>query len=503
MGALHLFPSPLPDETLHSVLSRLHRLSGHRFARQTLSEVFGTHLVVATNNLPSHLTALASRLPGEPEGVLRRLIEQCTVLPYFRPFLSRHQLSLCESCMRGETACAAKIGIGAVASRIGARNEFRLCPSCIQEDEAMYGCAYWHRAHCLPGVRICFRHHTLLLSLPSAQIEALRHELFLPDAPFVMASASRRQTALASVAQHDQISLRSHALLAQGPPRIERPTLQACYRNRAREIDWIDGHGRLIVPPIRECAAQFAVAFQGDPDFQFMANDEWPLQLLRKHRKSMHPLKHLALTQLLGLHIEELSQAQNVAAKSNPHPSKSKPSSGPGFLQDRDARRSRFLAAPAGPSLRKSPDYMWLYRNDRQWQVEVLEGRRIPDRSRQGRIDWAQRDEVWADRIVQLANGLIAHQCPRRVTASYLAKQLGIDATIARFPHKYRLTCAALRANAETVEAYQCRRIHRVVKNMQGQGMALKRWKILRVAGLKGPLSTPIDTLLKELLGPN
>ncbi|XLZ68733.1 TnsD family Tn7-like transposition protein [Massilia sp. SR12] len=501
MGALHLFPSPFPDETLHSVLSRLHRLSGHRFARQTLSEVFGTHLVVATNNLPSHLTALASRLPGEPEAVLRRLIEQCTILPYFRPFLSRHQLTLCESCMSGETAGAAKIGIGAVASRIGARNEFRLCAACMQEDEAKYGCAYWHRAHCLPGVQICFQHHTPLLNLPPAQVQELRHELFLPDAPSVMASASRRPITPTGVEIHDQLAIRSHALLSQGPLRIERAALQACYRNRAHEVDWVDRHGRLIVPPIRECAAQYAMAFQGEPDFQFLTNDEWPLQLLRKHRKSMHPLKHLALMQLLGLPIEALSLVQNVAAENNLRPSKWKLNSWPGFLQDRDARRSRFLAAPAGTSLRKAPDYMWLYRNDREWHLDALAQRKVLSTPHQNRLNWDGRDEILADKIGQLAKELIAGHHQQRITSSYLALQTGVVATVEKCASKLPLTLAALGAAAESVEDFQHRRVEQIVSEMNGKGQVLKRWEILRRAGLKEPLNSHLELRLRQLLG--
>jgi hypothetical protein len=43
---LAFFPVTLPDETLHSQVSRYHRLSGNPEERQTLNDIFGTHLLV-------------------------------------------------------------------------------------------------------------------------------------------------------------------------------------------------------------------------------------------------------------------------------------------------------------------------------------------------------------------------------------------------------------------------------------------------------------------------
>ncbi|GAI24583.1 unnamed protein product, partial [marine sediment metagenome] len=40
---LHYFPSRLPDETLHSRVSRLHTLSGNLDDRHTLQDLFGSH----------------------------------------------------------------------------------------------------------------------------------------------------------------------------------------------------------------------------------------------------------------------------------------------------------------------------------------------------------------------------------------------------------------------------------------------------------------------------
>lgn len=61
MHRLPFFPVLLPDESLHSLISRYHRLSGNPEERHTLHDAFGTHLLVATANLPSHLPTFAPR----------------------------------------------------------------------------------------------------------------------------------------------------------------------------------------------------------------------------------------------------------------------------------------------------------------------------------------------------------------------------------------------------------------------------------------------------------
>lgn len=107
----------LPDETLHSQISRYHRLSGNRQERQTLQETFGTHLLIATANLLSHLRAFAATLPVQAQLSIERLVDTSTALPYFRPFLSPIQAEECLHAMCSNDVSSLKIGIGLVASR--------------------------------------------------------------------------------------------------------------------------------------------------------------------------------------------------------------------------------------------------------------------------------------------------------------------------------------------------------------------------------------------------
>jgi hypothetical protein len=496
LATLHYFPRICLDETLHSVLSRLHRLSGNRYARQTLDEVFGTHLIVATSFLPSHLGDLRMRLPEAAEGVLEHLIEEATLLPYFRPFLTPAQTHLCYEAMAGRSAGAVKVGIGAVASGVGGRNYFRFCEECRREDEAAVGCAYWHRSHCLPGVWICHLHHLPLYVLPATYVETRRHSFFLPDEMRIDQCCS--QQVISNWEEHLLLAKSSHDLLLARLRPISRTTLQGLYRGRAQELQLADRHGRISVSAVLSAAARFRAAFLENDDLAFLACEEWPIRLLRKHRSSSHPVKHLGLMQMLNISIAELciaAEAPQVPGSSSP-----KPFAGPlnESSQDNERRRERFLAAALTPaSFRKAPDYIWLYRHDRQWLKEVLADHKSSIARNLTRIDWASRDALLAKQIRAIAQELVLANDSPRLSAAYLARQTGKSAAIEKFAKKLPLTRAALQESAESINAFRCRRLKRVVLHLHEAGVPLIRWQILKRVGLKEPLSVEVEEVLQ------
>jgi hypothetical protein len=498
-SALHHFPAIGFDETFHSMVARWHRLSGNRFSRQTLDDVFGTHLVVATSFFPSHLGDLFKRLPHTTDYALERLIESTTLLPYFRPFLTSAQTRLCHEAMMGRSAGGAKVGIGTVASGVGGRNYFRFCEQCRREDEATVGCAYWHRSHCLPGVLICHRHHCVLFELPAVQVEAMRHSLFLPD-EFDIDQCSSQQ-AISGWGEQLWLAQSSHSLLFAQLPPISRVSLQGLYRRRAQDWQLIDVHGRLNVSRILFSAGRLRAAFRGNDDMAFLRNENWPLRLLRKQRASAHPVKHLALMQLLDTTVDQLRDASPVGSAKAPLAKRSleTPVAPP---QERGGRRERFLAAAlVQNNLRKVPDYIWLYRHDRQWLNEVLAKHKSGIARSSERTDWTSRDALLAQQIIDITRKLREADDPHRLSAAHLAGQTGKRATIEKFPAKLPLTSAALQVCAESIDSYRCRRVRAVVLRMREAGIPLVRWRVLRQAGLREPLSKPVEEALQMYLG--
>lgn len=54
--------------------------------------------------------------------------------------------------------------IGVLASRIPFLSHMRYCHECIVEDCNQFGEPYWHISHQIPGIHICHKHYSRLLT---------------------------------------------------------------------------------------------------------------------------------------------------------------------------------------------------------------------------------------------------------------------------------------------------------------------------------------------------
>jgi len=59
---LHNFPVPYPDELIYSLVARSGIRSAITSSKQLLNQVFDDRKVIATLDLPSHLSAISSLL---------------------------------------------------------------------------------------------------------------------------------------------------------------------------------------------------------------------------------------------------------------------------------------------------------------------------------------------------------------------------------------------------------------------------------------------------------
>jgi hypothetical protein len=303
--SISYFPSLLPDETLHSQLSRFHLLSGNIDARITLDLFFGTHTHLATSLLPSHLDHITRHLPDCLAITKGQLLERSTLLPYYRPFIPQERLKWCEELSGGANAGPLKIGMGMAASRVGGGNPFRLCRSCVTEDMQQFGVAYWHRTHQLPGVYTCASHALPLMQPDAFFRHRARVSLFLPA--LVLASPACAAIPVAAP-HHDalsKISALSADLLASRVQPITSTRLQAFYLEQAERLGWTSRGRRLHAPMVQAAANRLSRTLPQEGDYAFLMGPngtcaQWALQLLRKQRVCIPPLRHLALLILLG-----------------------------------------------------------------------------------------------------------------------------------------------------------------------------------------------------------
>lgn len=325
-------PAPCPDESLHSLVSRYHRLTGYTDCRTTLHELFGTHTHVVTSVLPTGLGAVQKALLPDWSG--REVVDGLTLFPYFHPFLDRYQADRAYDYLLGQGQGAVKTLLGLVASQIGASNFFRFCPACLVDDRQTYGQAYWHRSHQLPGVWLCPIHDMPLFDLPAAWVASQRHQLFLPDDRSVSEQAVPLFVTSSQLAVLRRLAGLCVGVLQTNPGSAGVGGGRECYRQQAERLDLTHSSGRLRLPEVLSRLHSSVSALPSTREFAFFHRasiDEgcWGLVLLHKPRRALHPLKHLVLADSLGLDCSTLLEGLSGKASSGtvPPPPLASPSS--------------------------------------------------------------------------------------------------------------------------------------------------------------------------------
>ncbi|MBR3994810.1 MAG: TniQ family protein [Clostridia bacterium] len=187
-GKTILFPTPYPDETLYSVICRYDLLTGRNSFRGTSEELFGRR-----NNLnaeiPQCIGSLVKSIPARTGLSAEYFIQNTTMFPYFKPFISRKRDAVFREYMTSEVGSGESkyfsLGIGKL--RYPKNTHLKFCEECWQEDVKKYGEPYWHRRHQLPGALVCSTHKRVLMNSPIFTGQAV-NGLFIADERMILNS---------------------------------------------------------------------------------------------------------------------------------------------------------------------------------------------------------------------------------------------------------------------------------------------------------------------------
>lgn len=169
----------LPGETLFSLISRQHRLSGRRLAAETCRIFFGSARGGSQHDFPTCLDELAHRTGGLL-GSAEEIATRGTLLRFYAPFKSQAIVESCVAAMRGPSLGSLKFKLGLLTSRFRAHHPLKYCRSCVEVDAATEGSAYWHVEHQYLGVWVCSQHHRPLEEAAVKANGVGRHLWFLP-----------------------------------------------------------------------------------------------------------------------------------------------------------------------------------------------------------------------------------------------------------------------------------------------------------------------------------
>lgn len=305
------FPVPYPDELLYSLIARYHVRSGNISLKPTIEDLFDSRTTTAVIDMPSNIDTLIKRLPFFMKYKPENIILYNTMFPYYTAFLPQERITLIMRSMKGNFGGDIHTRTGIMASSVRGPDFLRFCPKCNENDYAMYGEYYWHRVHQIPGVHVCHIHNVMLQNSLARICGKNKHEFIAADKyncinrPTVVYSCSCLEK-LFSVAKdvswlignydtvRDSISIGNY--------------VRERYLTILKEKGLATSTGRVFqkefIKSFKEFYGDdFLKAVQSDIGYDFENN--WLSSIVRKHRKSFNPIRHLILIRYLTGNIEE------------------------------------------------------------------------------------------------------------------------------------------------------------------------------------------------------
>lgn len=144
--------------------------------------------------------------------------------------------------------------------------------------------------------------------------------------------------------------------------------------------------------------------------------------------------------------------------------------------------------------------YAWFYRNNPGW----LETHLPPPltkgqvKNTETRVNWKTRDMEMLLKLKGAYHELLGLPQPVRITSNCLAKTIGQRAVIQRHIDKLPKTAEFLKEVSESVIEFQRRRIAEVTKEIFKRKGSVKKWEVIREAGIRPEYQDNVESLILE-----
>ena len=320
------FPTPFVDEVFYSILARHHTASGNISPKATIMDLYGITTVTAVVDLPAHFDALVSNLPVNHPYKADELIKAHTLFPFYSAFLPPKRANLVFESMKGDIGHSVHNRLGIMASSISTDRRLKYCRECFDVDKNRWGEPYWHRVHQVPGIYMCPIHmiplyrsrllpmnrHEFVTAAREDCLQDMRdnhgnnEELFTEDAPSGW---------ITILLEDDELSTKYRMLvddvdnlLNSSYPNRPMEWFANHYVARLKEMGLANVHGHVRQVDFRR---EF-LNYYGEIFLEVMQSsvserdDNWLNAMVRKHRKTFHPIRHLLLMQFLGISSDDL-----------------------------------------------------------------------------------------------------------------------------------------------------------------------------------------------------
>ncbi|WBW98087.1 TnsD family Tn7-like transposition protein [Oceanirhabdus sp. W0125-5] len=168
---ISILPPLYKDEIIFNYFGRYHNICGNNSSIHTSEELFGIKLLNKSIYHPRRLDYFCSNFHSDQDIDSDYIIENHTIFPFFRPFLSDEKKSTCIKWLKEKSTGALKTMMGANAESILNKNIIKICSECFEEDLEENGEAYIHRIHQIPGYLYCIKHELFLDEINVEEID--------------------------------------------------------------------------------------------------------------------------------------------------------------------------------------------------------------------------------------------------------------------------------------------------------------------------------------------
>ncbi len=285
--------TPLPGETLPSILARVAVLHADYIGRKTVCRLFG-YLASPSHLLPTGIARLRwSNI------TLEEFIYRHTGYPYFMAYAGPVRRSVIRERILFGQGSALKMALGLPAGRLGAVEQYRYCEECRKNDVRSYGVAYWHREHQLPGLLVCQVHKCTLIEQLPVGADGIRRHLFLPPQCGLTAGRSdEHSVGEETIARLDAIADFSTELLTGLPITIEPMILRQSYREAYLRTGQFDHQANISFNQLAIAVRRWIEPLSDIYPFKMLyeraeSESGWVAALVHRSSRSIHPLKHI------------------------------------------------------------------------------------------------------------------------------------------------------------------------------------------------------------------
>lgn len=314
---LNFFAEAYERELLYSTIARHHFYSKNTNFKETLVEFFKTPNVIPTVYFPSRLIQLCSQLPSGSIYNPDYLINNHTLFPVYRPFISTITANkIIESIKNGDgKGLYTKVGV--VAGSICKKDGLSYCPKCAVEQKQRFGEPYFMCIHQVQGVIVCPIHGCLLKIYNEKYTDVSRIEFIRMKYEFL--DLEQHYEKDATIAAHlKNIAMNINYLYNNPSLNWDQKKVHEQYLNCLNEKQLITHGGHVRQTDLfKEFNAYYGEKLLSRLESEIDNDNEynWLKVITRKPGRVVHPLRHILLIQYLSNNIDEFFHYNSIKSR--------------------------------------------------------------------------------------------------------------------------------------------------------------------------------------------